>query len=124
MKRTRPIAQDLGLVSEDPDDLTGEQPEDDADTEVGGELARGGAADRDEASEDRADSESTVEVADTVGSGDAFLAGLLYSLIQGVGPPEAIEFASAMGALIASYSGPCPEYSRQTIYAIINNQQL
>ena len=66
----------------------------------------------------------TVEVADTVGSGDAFLAGLLYSLIQGVGPPEAIEFASAIGALIASYSGPCPEYSRQTIYAIINNQQL
>lgn len=66
----------------------------------------------------------TVEVADTVGSGDAFLAGLLYSLMQGVGPPAAIEFASAMGALIASCSGPCPEYNRQNIYAIINNQQL
>jgi len=66
----------------------------------------------------------TVEVADTVGSGDAFLAGLLYSLLQGLGPPDALEFASAMGALVASFSGPCPEYTRQSIYAIINNQQL
>jgi len=65
-----------------------------------------------------------VDVADTVGSGDAFLAGLLYSFIQGVGPPEALRFASAMGALVASYSGPCPEYNRQNINAIINNQQL
>ena len=65
-----------------------------------------------------------VDVADTVGSGDAFLAGLLYSFIQGVGPPEALRFASAMGALVASYNGPCPEYNRQNIYAIINNQQL
>ncbi|MBS1602134.1 MAG: carbohydrate kinase [Bacteroidetes bacterium] len=66
----------------------------------------------------------TVEVADTVGSGDAFLAGLLHCLIQGLGPPDALEFASAMGALVASFNGPCPEYTRQSIYAIINNQQL
>jgi len=66
----------------------------------------------------------TVEVADTVGSGDAFLAGLLHSLIQGLGPPDALEFSSAMGALVASFNGPCPEYTPQSIYAIINNQQL
>jgi fructokinase len=52
-----------------------------------------------------------VELADTVGSGDAFLAGLLSQLIQGASPPAAIEFASAMGALIASYNGPCPDYA-------------
>ena len=62
----------------------------------------------------------SVEVADTVGSGDAFLAGLLYSLWQGIGPPKAIEFASAMGALIASHHGPCPEYKFDDIHQILN----
>jgi fructokinase len=52
-----------------------------------------------------------VELADTVGSGDAFLAGLLSRLLQGASPAAAIEFASAMGALIASYNGPCPDYT-------------
>ncbi|HEY6901169.1 MAG TPA: carbohydrate kinase [Puia sp.] len=66
----------------------------------------------------------TVDVVDTVGSGDAFLAGLLYCLMQGAGPPAAIEFASAMGALIASHSGPCPQYDIATIHAITNKQQL
>ncbi|MBS1661323.1 MAG: carbohydrate kinase [Bacteroidetes bacterium] len=65
----------------------------------------------------------TVDVADTVGSGDAFLAGLLYSLIQGVGPPAAIEFASAMGALIASYSGPCPQYDIRQVQTLIKGNQ-
>lgn len=61
----------------------------------------------------------TVDVADTVGSGDAFLAGMLYSLAQGVSPPVAIEFASAMGALIASYSGSCPEYAVTEVNRLI-----
>jgi fructokinase len=52
-----------------------------------------------------------VQVADTVGSGDAFLAAFLSRLIDKA-PPEAIlDFACAMGALIASYRGACPEYS-------------
>jgi fructokinase len=61
----------------------------------------------------------SVEVADTVGSGDAFLAGLLYSISQGTSPPAAIEFASAMGALIASHSGPCPEYEIAELQRLI-----
>lgn len=61
----------------------------------------------------------TVDVADTVGSGDAFLSGLLHSLMKGAGPPAAIEFASAMGALIASYSGPCPQYDISQIDTLI-----
>jgi fructokinase len=61
----------------------------------------------------------TVDVADTVGSGDAFLAGLLYSVAQGISPPDAIEFASAMGALIASYSGSCPDYEREEVRRLI-----
>jgi fructokinase len=65
----------------------------------------------------------TVDVADTVGSGDAFLAGLLYSMAQGISPPAAIEFASAMGALIASYSGSCPDYEMADVRRLINRKQ-
>ncbi|HTI94307.1 MAG TPA: carbohydrate kinase [Puia sp.] len=62
-----------------------------------------------------------VDVADTVGSGDAFLAGLLYSFEQGISPPEAIEFASAMGALIASYAGSCPDYEKEEVRKLIKH---
>jgi fructokinase len=60
-----------------------------------------------------------VDLADTVGSGDAFLAGLLFQLSRGAAPDAAIEFASAMGALIASYSGPCPEYRVEQVNKLI-----
>jgi fructokinase len=60
-----------------------------------------------------------VEVADTVGSGDAFLAGLLFQLAQGTDPPDAITFASAMGALVASQSGPTPAYRPADIERIM-----
>jgi len=60
-----------------------------------------------------------VDMADTVGSGDAFLAGLLFKISQGTSPPEAIQFASAMGALIATYSGPCPDYKIEEVRKII-----
>lgn len=51
-----------------------------------------------------------VQVADTIGSGDAFLAGLLSQLIGGAESSDALNFASALGALIATYSGACPAY--------------
>jgi fructokinase len=61
----------------------------------------------------------SVEMADTVGSGDAFLAGLIFKISQGTSPPEAIQFASAMGALIATYNGPCPDYKIEEVSRII-----
>ena len=61
-----------------------------------------------------------VELADTIGSGDAFLAGLITKLSQGAAPSEALAFSSALGALIASYTGPCPEYEVQEIYNLID----
>jgi fructokinase len=61
-----------------------------------------------------------VEPADTVGSGDAFLAGLLFKMAQGTSPPAAMEFACAMGALIASYHGPCPEYGIEEVRLLID----
>lgn len=51
-----------------------------------------------------------VQVADTVGSGDAFLAAFLTQLIDKAPPETILNFACAMGALIASYRGACPEY--------------
>jgi fructokinase len=61
----------------------------------------------------------TVELADAVGSGDAFLAGLLFKISGGTSPPETIEFASAMGALIATYHGPCPDYDIEEVTKLI-----
>lgn len=39
-----------------------------------------------------------VEVADTIGSGDAFLAAFLYKTLQGEGPQKTLQFACATGA--------------------------
>jgi len=46
-----------------------------------------------------------VAVADPVGSGDAFTAGLAHSLLAGKSPLEACEFANALGALVATTHG-------------------
>lgn len=60
-----------------------------------------------------------VEVADTVGSGDAFLAGLLFKMTEGTDPPGAVAFASAMGALVASQHGPTPAYRTEDVERIM-----
>lgn len=51
-----------------------------------------------------------VQVADTVGSGDSFLAALLSKIIDRSPPEAMLNYACAMGALIASKPGACPEY--------------
>ena len=56
-----------------------------------------------------------VQVADTVGSGDAFLAAFLSRLIAKAPPETILDFACAMGALIASYRGACPEYNIEEV---------
>jgi fructokinase len=62
----------------------------------------------------------TVQLADTIGAGDAFLAGLLSGLAKGVSPPDALAFASAMGAFVASRAGPCPDYRPAEVFQLIN----
>lgn len=52
-----------------------------------------------------------IRVADTVGSGDSFLAALLAKLDQGAPAEDALAFAAALGALVASKSGGCPDYT-------------
>jgi fructokinase len=57
----------------------------------------------------------TVEVADTVGSGDAFSAGLLVKLLAGETPETAAAFANAVGALVASKPGGTPPISPEEL---------
>lgn len=65
-----------------------------------------------------------VQVADTVGSGDAFLAAFLSKLIDGAPPGEMLDYACATGALIASYPGACPDYSLHEIAALSNFSKM
>ncbi len=61
-----------------------------------------------------------VEVADTIGSGDAFLAGLLCQLMNKETPSDSLRYASGLGALIATYHGACPNYDINEISLLIN----
>jgi fructokinase len=56
-----------------------------------------------------------VEVSDTVGAGDSFLAALTTSLLTGKEPQAAIDFACAVGALVAEAPGANPEISPSKI---------
>ncbi|MFY1046030.1 carbohydrate kinase family protein [Chryseobacterium sp. GP-SGM7] len=53
----------------------------------------------------------SIDVNDTVGSGDSFLAGFLSKRIQGKSPDEIMRQAVSLGAFITSKSGACPDYS-------------
>ena len=52
-----------------------------------------------------------VTVADTVGAGDSFLAALITGLLTGADPQRTVDFACALGALVAAQSGANPEIS-------------
>ncbi|WP_379963004.1 carbohydrate kinase [Epilithonimonas sp. UC225_85] len=49
-----------------------------------------------------------VKVADTVGAGDSFLSSLIAQLLSNRKPDEAMDFASAVGAIVASKAGANP----------------
>ena len=61
-----------------------------------------------------------VRLADTVGAGDSFLAGLLSKLLARNDPQEAINFGCAIGALVAQEEGANPVISIETITKFIN----
>ena len=56
-----------------------------------------------------------VIVADTVGSGDAFLASFIAQTAAGATPEAALAFANAIGAFMATQKGACPQYSLQDV---------
>jgi len=63
-----------------------------------------------------------VRVADTVGSGDAFLAAFLAGKFEkGVSVNQRLSYAAALGAFVAAREGACPEYDRADIREFMTN---
>ncbi|MFL5738600.1 MAG: carbohydrate kinase family protein [Flavisolibacter sp.] len=65
-----------------------------------------------------------VKVADTVGSGDAFLAAFLFGMNKGDDFAKALAFANALGAFIASKKGACPDYELKEVIAFMEKPSL
>lgn len=60
-----------------------------------------------------------VEVKDTIGSGDSFLAAFLSKRLQHADPASTLEYAVAMGAFITAQSGACPVYQKVEFEAFL-----
>lgn len=52
-----------------------------------------------------------IKVVDTVGAGDSFLASLTMKLLKGKSPQKALNYACAVGALVAGQEGANPKIS-------------
>lgn len=62
-----------------------------------------------------------IEVIDTVGAGDSFLATLINKLLKQVSPQEALDCACAVGALVAGSEGANPIITQEQIAKFINS---
>lgn len=60
-----------------------------------------------------------ITVADTVGAGDSFLATITSKLLNEASPQEAINWACAIGAIVASKSGANPEVTNEEVIKIL-----
>ena len=56
-----------------------------------------------------------IKVVDTVGAGDSFLASLIIRLLRGKSPQKALNYACAIGALVAGQEGANPKISEKAI---------
>jgi fructokinase len=63
-----------------------------------------------------------VKVADTVGAGDSFLASIISQLLNGIDPQNAIDFACAVGSIVASKNGANAEVSTSELKAMMETQ--
>ena len=62
-----------------------------------------------------------INVVDTVGSGDSFLATLINKLLKNAEPQEAIDYACAVGAIVAGSEGANPEIKQEDIGKFISS---
>ncbi len=58
-----------------------------------------------------------IEVVDTVGSGDAFLAAFIHFYLTNNSMPTCLEYACRLGAFVATQPGAIPIYSRNQIFS-------
>jgi fructokinase len=56
-----------------------------------------------------------IKVVDTVGAGDSFLASLIVRLLKGKSPQKSLNYACAIGALVAGEAGANPKISDKLI---------
>lgn len=61
-----------------------------------------------------------VKVKDTVGAGDSFLASLIAELLENTDPQQALNYACAVGALVAGREGANPELGEAEIRRFMN----
>ena len=61
-----------------------------------------------------------IKVVDTVGSGDSFLASVIYKLFTGEDPQKAIDYGCAVGALVAGSEGANPVLAPEDIAKFMN----
>jgi len=59
-----------------------------------------------------------VKVEDTIGSGDAFLAGLIHQIIKKTAPNDMLDFACKIGAFVATQKGACPKINLELLTKI------
>jgi fructokinase len=62
-----------------------------------------------------------VSVADTVGSGDAFLAAFIHALINEYTMDDTLASASQLGAYVATQPGACPDYQLSDVTTFLNS---
>ncbi|HOY05539.1 MAG TPA: carbohydrate kinase [Saprospiraceae bacterium] len=65
-----------------------------------------------------------VNVQDTIGSGDSFLAAFLSRFLKGESTRDCLVFASAVGALVATKQGGTPKIDLPEILAIMNSKSF
>ncbi len=65
-----------------------------------------------------------VNVKDTVGAGDSFLASLVAKLLANESPQESLDLACAMGALVAASQGANPVITEEQLHLLRNKQLL
>jgi len=63
-----------------------------------------------------------IQVQDTIGSGDSFLAAFLSKLLKKESPQKCLKFAAATGAYVATKKGGTPQLSEAQINELIKNK--
>ena len=63
-----------------------------------------------------------VSVADSIGAGDSFLAAYLTRHLAGATALDALAFAGAVGATVASRTGGTPNYTSQDIHQLLTDR--
>ncbi|MEO8794935.1 MAG: carbohydrate kinase [Daejeonella sp.] len=65
-----------------------------------------------------------VQVNDTIGSGDSFLAAFLSQKLKNAPIEECLNYAVALGAYVTMQAGACPEYSKDDLLRFISKNEL